>query len=662
MPKGILYQPENGKPSVNVSYEHCKLLYLISLYALPAKLVSEAENWIREIPLKVIIFEGIISGVLDLDYCPTLVTLSLEDRTRNVYLNISHESISMISELHASGLLSAIKMQSATFLTSVGFQLSLQGLEFLDLIPLDIKEAVDSFAFHTYKSSKKRGACKRYLIQTMYDGEHFMIWTQKGVLKQSTISEPEAVAFVGSPFLPYAFRYSTLTALHSNAMRASECADGISSLKTKDFVILSQVHVRVSEWIPFGQNQLFALIERTGAAERCKGGMFAAAAESKAASESASMEVSPGLTQVEVLDYDYAKGINFQAHIEMPNSGDDTVQLEELGIHISVDGLCSYGMRVEAVQDRLADAINIDLLARLLVHIQLDTSVLSNDMMSAFQRSIMERIFRGETLNRFKYTVVFCELSNLGNCDISAFVDKGDCEAELNQVLGPIYRAKNVSNMFQVLLGVNGLLVVGRGVRTFEPLILQFVHAQVRMRFLEYLFARTYMIMDDTLNIRKLVANCDANPENLEIARSKYSELTTDLTTCEEVHQFLVLSTQTAEWERDEGLSKLHIDFIESLNTRHYQTVVEQRLVDLKKLVDSSRVNIQNLNESMRRAQHTQCMESFYMMQRSTHGSAVSTASDRKYDAALRVAKNAVLVSFAFILLNRFVSLGALAN
>ena len=123
-------------------------------------------------------------------------------------------------------------------------------------------------------------------------------------------------------------------------------------------------------------------------------------------------------------------------------------------------------MRVEAVQDRLADAINIDLLARLLVHIQLDTSVLSNDMMSAFQRSIMERSFRGEILNRFKYTVVFCELSNLGNCDISAFVDKGDCEAELNQVLGPIYRAKNVSNMFQVLLGVNGLLVVGRGVRT----------------------------------------------------------------------------------------------------------------------------------------------------------------------------------------------------
>ena len=76
----------------------------------------------------------------------------------------------MISELHASGLLYAIKMQSATFLTSVGFQLSLQGLEFLDLIPLDIKEAVDSFAFHTYKSSKKRGASKRYLIQTMYDG------------------------------------------------------------------------------------------------------------------------------------------------------------------------------------------------------------------------------------------------------------------------------------------------------------------------------------------------------------------------------------------------------------------------------------------------------------------------------------------------------------
>ena len=659
MPKGILYQPENGKPSVNVSYEHCKLLYLISLYALPAKVVSEAENWVREIPLKVIIFEGIISGVLDLDYCPTLVTLSLEDRTRNIYLNISHESISIISELHASGLLSAIKMQSVAFLTSVGFQLSLQGLDFLDLIPSDIKEAVDSFAFHTYKSTKRRGASKRYLIQSIYDGDHFMIWTEKGVLKQSTITEPETVAFVGSPFLPLTFRYSTLMSLHSNAMRASECAAGINSLKTKDFVILSQVHILVSEWIPFGQNQLFALIERTGAAERCKGGMFAAAAESKKAAESASLELSPGLTQVKILDYDYAQGINFQAHIEMPYSGEDTVQLEELGIHISVDGLCSYGMRIEAIQDRLADAINIDLLARLLVHIQLDTSVLSNDMMSAFQRSIMERIFRGETLNRFKYTVLFCELSNLGNNDISAYMDKGDCEAELNQVLGPIYRSKNVNNIFQVLLGVNGLLVVGRGVRTFEPLILQFVHAQVRMRFLEHLFTRTYMIMDDTLNVRKLVADCDANPENLEVARSKYNELTTDLTTCEEVHQFLTLSTQMSDWKKDEGLSKLHTDFIEALNTKHYQTVVEQRLLDLKKLVDSSRVNIVNLNASMKRAQHTQCMESFHIMQRSTHGSAVSTASDRKYDAALSVDNTAVLVSFAFVLFNRFVSLGS---
>jgi WD repeat-containing protein 35 len=658
MTKGILYQPENGKPSVDVSYEHCKLLYLISLYALPAKTAAEAENWIRDIPLKVIIFEGILSGILDLDFCPTMVTLSLEDKTKNVYLNISHESISMISELHISGLLSAIKMQSIAFITTVSYQLSLQGLEFLDLIPMNIKEAVNSFAFHIYKSSKRRGFSKSYLIQTMYDGECFMIWTQKGVVKQSKITEPEAVAFVGSPFLPLCLRFSTLTPLRSNSMRASECATGMKALKSKDFVVLSQVHVLVTEWIPFGQNQLFALIERTGAAERCKGGMFAAAAVTKTSPDSASLEMSPGLTQVSVLDYDYGKGINFQAHIEMPSSVDDIVQLEELGVHISVNGLCSYGMRIEALQDRLADAINIDQLARLLVHIQQDTSVLSNDLMSAFQRSLMERIFQGETLTRFKYTVLFCELSNLGSQNISAYIDNGDCEAELNQVLGPIYRSKNVNNMFQVLQGTNGLLVVGRGVRTFENIILQFVHAQIRMRFLEHLFVRTYRIMHDSIDIRNLVAECSKDPQNLETARNKFNELTTDLTTCEEVHQFLVLSTQTSEWVHDENLSKVHLDFVKALDTGHYRTIVEQRLADLKKLIDSTRVNIANLNESMRRAQHTQCMEAFLIMQRSTHGSAVSTASDRKYDAALNVTNTAVLVSFAFALLNRFVSLG----
>jgi WD repeat-containing protein 35 len=441
-------------------------------------------------------------------------------------------------------------------------------------------------------------------------------------------------------------------------MRASECATGMKALKSKDFVVLSQVHILVAEWIPFGQNQLFALIERTGAAERCKGGMFAAAAVTKTTPDSATLEMSPGLTQVTVLDYDYGKGINFQAHIEMPHSADDIVQLEELGVHVSVDGLCSYGMRIEALQDRLADAINIDQLARLLVHIQQDTSVLSNDLMSAFQRSLMERIFHGETLTRFKYTVLFCELSNLGSQDISAYIDNGDCEAELNQVLGPIYRSKNVNNMFQVLQGTNGLLVVGRGVRSFEKIILQFVHAQVRMRFLEHLFIRTYRIMHDSIDIRNLVAECSKDPQNLESARSKFNELTTDLTTCEEVHQFLVLSIQTPDWSCTESVSKDHADFFKALDTGHFRTVVEQRLADLKKLISSTRVNIANLNESMRRAQHTQCMEAFFIMQRSTHGSAVSTAGDRKYDAALSVTNTAVLVSFAFTLLNRFISLG----
>jgi WD repeat-containing protein 35 len=433
-------------------------------------------------------------------------------------------------------------------------------------------------------------------------------------------------------------------------------------LKTKDFVILSQVHILMNEWIPFGQNQLFALIERTGAAERCKGGMFSAGAGSKSKPDSASLELSPGLTQVNVLDYDYGKGINFQAHIEMPFSGDDIVQLEELGVHISVDGLCSFGMRIEALQDRLADAINIDQLARLLVHIHHDTSVLSNDLMSAFQQSIMNRIFQGETLSRLKYIVLFCELSNLGNHDISVYMDKGDHEAELNQVLGPIYRSKNVNNLFQVLMGVNGLLVIGRGVRTFEHLILQFVHAQVRIRFLEHLFIRTYRIMHESISIRSLVADSALNPDNLETARNKFNELTTDLTTCEEVQQFLLLSTQTADWTQDEGRTQAHIDFLNALNTRHYQSVVELRLADLKKLIDSTRVNIVNLNESMKRAQHTQCMEAFLSIQRSTHGSAVSTASDRKYDAALSVTNTAVLLSFAFVLLNRIVSLGKLAN
>jgi hypothetical protein len=60
------------------------------------------------------------------------------------------------------------------------------------------------------------------------------------------------------------------------------------------------------------------------------------------------------------------------------------VQVENFGMHLSVDGTIIYGMLIEAIMDRQSDDISIDLLSRLLVDVHQDSSIIMNDLLSEY--------------------------------------------------------------------------------------------------------------------------------------------------------------------------------------------------------------------------------------------------------------------------------------
>ena len=65
------------------------------------------------------------------------------------------------------------------------------------------------------------------------------------------------------------------------------------------------MNLLVGEWIPFGANQIVALNERLGAYDRCKGGMFTSKPDTDPTGNS--LELDPGLTQVDILDFDHTE-------------------------------------------------------------------------------------------------------------------------------------------------------------------------------------------------------------------------------------------------------------------------------------------------------------------------------------------------------------------
>ena len=87
------------------SIEHAKILYLMSKYAKAALSADDQEGWIRQIPLLVLLYEGIEAGSLDFDYAPCSMLISQGGRSRRVWLNITQEGKAAVDDLREKELI-----------------------------------------------------------------------------------------------------------------------------------------------------------------------------------------------------------------------------------------------------------------------------------------------------------------------------------------------------------------------------------------------------------------------------------------------------------------------------------------------------------------------------------------------------------------------------
>ena len=78
----VTFTDEDSGEEITLSVDHVKLLYLISRYARCALGPDQTESWIRQIPLLVLVYEGVIAGVLDYDYAPCSRLVSAEGQSQ----------------------------------------------------------------------------------------------------------------------------------------------------------------------------------------------------------------------------------------------------------------------------------------------------------------------------------------------------------------------------------------------------------------------------------------------------------------------------------------------------------------------------------------------------------------------------------------------------
>jgi len=291
--------------------------------------------------------------------------------------------------------------------------------------------------------------------------------------------------------------------------------------------------------------------------------------------------MSPELTSVDILDYTLTNHINFEAEINFANDGDDVVQVETFGVSLNAEGTCFYGLQVEAVLDRIKDNISLDHLSRLLVDVQQDSSAIVDAIISQYQRELMQLVFLGDAENRNKVNLIIAN-EITPHLTAEEYMDKGEYENELKQVIGDTKAAYDISEHDTLIFGAYGLLVAGPNSRHHEPLLcayLQFITIDI---FLQNFFARIWILNDDLQTTNKIIEGGEKDPRALTRIRYRICRLAKDIIQLEEILGYMLEALEIIEIP-PEPPEQAGRSLYERLEISGMRNQLLRRAVDLKK-------------------------------------------------------------------------------
>lgn len=613
-----------------------RLLYLISLYTHPARSEDEKEEWIRKQALLVMIYEAIVAQVLDYDYAPASELVE----SRRKYFNISQEGRSDVDFLREEGLLNGLKLASKDYQPVTCYQISEKGLDSVRKIPKSDKEAVHELVY---------APGTRDLLRVEWRGEEYYL-VSATFERESTVTDCEDVSYVSSAYVPQCLRFGGRPTL-SNAHRAHECGVSESNIRDEldEVITLNSVSIIVAEFVPFGANNIVQLNQNLGSTERVQGGFFTALIDED--SSGTKFEVEPGLTSVNILDYTLTKHINFEADIHLPEP-EGVVQVETFGVSMNADGTVFYGMQIEAVMDRIKDNISLDHLSRLLVDVHIDSSKIVDSVISAYQRQLMNLIFLGDAENRDKVNLIIAN-EITPHLTAEEYMDKGEYENELKQVLGDTRAAFDISEHDTLIFGAHGILVAGPNSRHHEPLLCSYLQFNAMDIFVRNYFIRMFVVLDFMKNTRRLIDDSEKDPNSMQKIRGKMSTVSKDIILMEEILGYLTEAIDGAEIP-PEPAEQSGRALYERLQISDLAAQLTRRVVDLKKNMEGTRHELDVLREMSNIVSETKNFKLQETVGQNTRLMCALQESNRHAATALHIMQVVLAGGLAFDVLDRF--------
>jgi len=660
--KRLLIQRERD---LERSPEMLKLLYMIYLYTSDSASSTprKACAWMRQLPLLVLIYEGVVREVFDYDYAPQAENVYGGVR---MYLNISEDGRDDLDDLRELKMLKALKVTSEQYDHSTLLKITSKGVEFIkrmqsnNLLTAAMRKMVESLIFEA-----------GMLIEVRFDkvAKSFSLTVpQLGFSIPSTITDIEEVPYVSSPYImPSMLANAKFTpdVKGGNAMAQRMLAERGRGRSSRDkhvvqYLALDDVKLFITEWVPMGSNELSSFCSKLGTGERVPGGMFCERAADDDEFDMVIAVSSEHKTRITVLDMDETAYVNVEAELlQSSNLGKDRAkQIEHFGINFVESGIITYGLYVNGIADRVRKNISLDLLARLLADVYEDTSFLVSNLFSNYQRSMLEIAFKMDSDNRPKFVCVMAERIT-PKLKAENYMDGENNENELKQVIGATFNAYDLSDDEVIVFGTHGVIIFGPNTSRHHRLLSVYCELQARSSFVKSVFSSCFALADDMRHTRALVDDYQSDPTSIFRIRERLSAHTGSVSTLYEIQQFLLESLENMDTHESKllpakrGHDATGKKLFDLMQLEDSLKRMKRRVIDLQKVVSSCFNDLEALRELSGAIGATRKLQINQMIEGTTKNLEDAFRAQSRNSTTLEVTQVILSGSLAFDILDR---------
>lgn len=321
-------------------------------------------------------------------------------------------------------------------------------------------------------------------------------------------------------------------------------------------ISLSNVQLYLAEWIPFGRNHVANVCSRLMLESKGCGGLFSSVTDRNTNDATVEHSMEAIGNCMSVVDMTEGSHINFVAEVYLPEQA-GIKQVEDVGVHFHHDGSVVYGSRIDTIMGAEPTDSSLDLLTRVLVDLEQDTGFITSNLLTMYQRVMLDTLFCSSSQCRPKYRVILADgLAANGealNIDELMAGENESIKNDLRKLVGEIERIQHVPSQTAstlMVVGRVGIAIVGyHGKREWRNCPVQreiwrWLSWRGKKSAIEAFIARVYQVGDILGKLRDKLNRFEEDPKALTKIELMHSESMHELINLEEV--LLHLSDSTA--------------------------------------------------------------------------------------------------------------------